>query len=193
MASTDTIIRPAIPQDIPSISLIHRHYVLNTVITFSTEPKWDTAALKDYDEIKSEGLPYLVALNADSKNILGYCYASPFRGVKPGYRHTLELSLFCDPHHVRKGIGKLLLNRLINTLRYPQEWEGYFEGTRLFDYPPRQLIAVMAIDVDGPGEGLKLRDWYLQLGFAQVGHLKDVGWKKERWVDTVYLQLDLKK
>ena len=50
----------------------------------------------------------------------------------------------------------------------------------------------MAIDVDMPGEGWKLRDWYVNMGFVERGHLKEVGWKKERWIDTVYLQRTLK-
>jgi phosphinothricin acetyltransferase len=28
-------------------------------------------------------------------------------------------------------------------------------------------------------------------GFAEVGRLKAVGWKKERWLDSIYMQRDL--
>ena len=193
MSALHITIRPASPEDIPSVNNIQKHYILNTVITFKIEPNSDEAALDNYNAIKEEGLPYIVAVHETNNEVVGYCYASSFRGGKPAYRHTLELSLFCQPESVRQGIGTLLLDRIVNVLRFPSEWKGYYDGTRLFDYPPRQLMAVMAVDIDGPGEGLKLRDWYQRFGFVERGRLKEVGWKKERWVDTVYLQLDLKQ
>jgi phosphinothricin acetyltransferase len=158
-----------------------------------TEPNTDEAALANFDKVRNEGLPYIVAEDNNSKTILGYSYVSSFRGVKPGYRHSLELSLFCHPDHVRKGVGKHMLLRMIEILKEPQNFMEWFEGNRLFDFKPRQLIACMAVDVDMPGQGLKLRDFYLNLGFEQRGHLKEVGWKKGRWIDTIYLQLELRE
>ena len=187
----DTAVRPATPEDVPLVNAIHRHYVLEIVITFTTEPVSDEESLANYNTVKSRGLPFIVATDGDDKNVSGYCYVSPFRGTKAGYRHSLELSLMCHPDHVRKGAGRRLLERMIDVLEHPEKWDGYFQGTRLIDFKARQLIAVMAIDIDGPGNGLKLRDWYLQRGFEERGRLKDVGWKKERWIDTVYLQLAL--
>ena len=193
MPSAKCAIRPAGPEDIPAINDIHKHYVLNTVITFTTEPNSDETTLATYETVKSAGLPYIVAVDpGNTKTILGFCYVSSFRGVKAGYRHTLELTLFCDRDQVRKGIGGALLERLVDILVQPGEWSDYIQGTRLVDYPPRQLMAVMSIDIDGPGRGLKLRDWYLQRGFTESGRLKEVGWKKERWIDTLYLQKDLR-
>ena len=186
--------RPAAPTDIPAINAIHKHYVENTVITFITEPNSDDTTLANFEKVKAEGLPYLVAAEVkNDNNVLGYIYVSSFRGVKPGYRHTLELSLFVHPDHVRRGIGRRLLESMLIVLRNPTEYanKGCFAGTRLLDSKPRQLMAVMAIDVDMPGQGLKLRDWYLQFGFEQRAHLREVGWKKERWIDTLYLQLAL--
>ena len=192
MAASTFTVRPAVAEDMSSVNGIHKYYVLNTVITFIHEANTDDATLESYNKIRAEGLPYLVAVEDGSKSILGYCYVSGFRGVKLGYRHSLELSIFCHPQHVRRGVGKALLTRLIDVLEEPEKWNGYFNGTRLIDYKPRQLLAIMSIDTDGPGGGLKLRDWYVALGFEQVGHLKEVGWKKERWIDTVYLQRRLK-
>lgn len=191
MSTAPSFIRRATTEDIAAINAIHKHYVTNTVITFVTEPNSDEATLANYNKVKDEGLPYLVAMHPDGTTILGYTYVSSFRGVKPGYRHTLELSLFVHPDHVRREIGRQLLNQLIDILKHPQNCKEFFDGERLFDFPPRQLMAVMAVDIDMPGKGWKLRDWYVQQGFEQRAHLKEVGWKKERWVDTVYLQLGL--
>ena len=109
MPSTACTVRPATPEDIPSINAIHKYYVENTVITFVTEPNSDEATLENYKKVIDQGLPYLVAVDNDQTTIVGYTYVSPFRGVKPGYRHTLELSLFCHPDQVRKGFGAKLI------------------------------------------------------------------------------------
>lgn len=193
MASLEYNVRPATPDDIPAVNAIHRYYVEETVITFVLEPNTDDAALANYNKVQEEGLPYIVAAENDSKTILGYSYVSSFRGVKPGYRHSLELSLFCHPDHVRKGVGKQILLRMIEILKNPENFRDYFEGDRLLEFKPRVLIACMSVDIDMPGRGLKLRDFYLNLGFEQRGHLKDVGWKKNRWIDTLYLQLQLRE
>jgi GNAT superfamily N-acetyltransferase len=101
----------------------------------------------------ASGLPYIVAEDSSTHSIIGYSYVSSFRGVKPGYRHSLELSLFCHPDHVRKGVGRAILLRMIDILKDPDAYkEGWFEGARLFDFKPRQLIACMAVDIDMPGK-----------------------------------------
>lgn len=192
MTPTSCTVRPAEPEDIPAINQIHKHYVLNTVITFILEPNTDEETLASYHKIKDEGLPYLVAVDNATNKVLGYTYVSSFR-AKAGYRHTLELSLFCDHNEVRKGVGAQLLSRLVDVLKHPEKWEGYYQGSRLLEYKPKQLMACMAIDIDMPGAGWKLRDWYVRHGFQQVAHLKEVGRKKERWIDTVYLQLALRE
>ena len=190
MSRSSLTIRRATPKDVPAINLINKHYVEDTILTFSTEASSDDEALQNFHQIHGYGLPYLVAVDSNGAT-LGYCYVSSFRGIKPAYRHTLELSLFCHPDHVRKGAGMQLLIRMIEILNQPEEWRGWYDGSRLLDSPPRQLMAIMAVDTDGPREGLALRDWYVKMGFEETGRLREVGWKKERWVDTIYLQRTL--
>lgn len=189
-AASPVIVRSATKADIPGINDIHRYYIENTVITFIPEAKTNKEALANLRNVRDLGFPYLVADNDNM--VLGFCYVSPFRVAKAAYRYTLELSLFLHPNHVRRGIGRQLLNRLIEILERPEDHVDYFEGKRLLENRPRQLMAVMAVDVDGPGNGLALRDWYLGMGFQESGRLKEVGWKKERWIDTVYLQRQIR-
>ena len=80
-----TTIRPATPEDVSAINAIHKHYVENTVITFITEPNSDETTLANYQKIKDEGLPYIVAIDNSTQSVVGYTYVSSFRGVKPGY------------------------------------------------------------------------------------------------------------
>ena len=103
--------------------------------------------------VDPSGLPYIVAEDNSTHCIIGYSYVSSFRGIKPGYRHSLELSLFCHPDHVRKGLGRAILVKMIDILKDPDSYkEGWFEGTRLFEFRPRQLIACMSVDIDMPGQ-----------------------------------------
>ena len=81
---------------------------------------------------------------------------------------------------------------MVEILQSPQDWDEWLEGRELCGNPPKQLLAIMSVDTDGPGQGWGLRDWYVNFGFVQVGQLKDVGWKKGRWIDTVYLQRTLR-
>jgi L-amino acid N-acyltransferase YncA len=180
MTSNYTI-RPATPEDIPAVNAIHRHYVENTVITFIEEPLSDEAALSTFNQITDSGRPYIVATDSDD-TVVGYCYVSPFRG-KSGYRHTQELSLFCHQNHVRKGIGRQLLARMVEILEQPKNWKDWLKGSFLIETKPHQLMACMSVDTDGPGNGWKLRDFYVQMGFEQKGVLKAVGRKFDKWIE----------
>ena len=57
----------------------------------------------------------------------------------------------------------------------------------------RQLMANMSVDETGPEGGLGLQKWYERFGFEVVGRLKKVGWKFDRWIDTVHLQLEIEE
>ena len=171
-------LRPAQESDIPEINKIHRHYVENTVITFSITPKTDDEALSSFKSIISSGLSYLVAVDDESRAVVGFCYASPFRGSKGGYLHTAELTLFVDPHKQGRGSGSLLLRRLIEVASNPPNFPEFFprEPRRI-----RALIACMAVDVTGKDEGLGLKSFYEKFGFKVVGNLKNVGYKFDKW------------
>lgn len=49
----------------------------------------------------------------------------------------------------------------------------------------------MAIDPDGKDGGEALMAWYKKRGFIQRGRMEQIGFKKGRWLDTVYLQYTL--
>ena len=81
-----------------------------------------------------------------------------------------------------------LLQELRNTKHLSWE-DGREDEAQEFEI--KQIVAVMSIDEQGPCRGLALRDWYLRKGFEEVGHLKKVGHKDGRWIDTLYMQREL--
>ncbi|KAF2816822.1 GNAT family N-acetyltransferase [Mytilinidion resinicola] len=184
-------LRAAREGDIPQINAIHAFYVLNTVTTFTITPATDDDALSKFRAAVSQGLPYLVAVDNATADVVGFAYASGFRSGLSGYRHTVEISLFCHPDHRSKGAGTLLLRKLIDVLKHPEDHAEFVTVARNEDARVRNLIACMAVDEQGWKNGLGLKEYYEKFGFEQMGHLKRVGHKFDRWIDTIYLQLCL--
>lgn len=182
-------VRAANPTDIPSISSIHTHYVLNTVITFKTTPLSPDEHLSNLSKLQDLRLPYLVA-TIPSFGVVGYTYVSGFRSGKGGYIHTVELSLFVHADHLYKGIGTVLLKTLIDVLKTPGEHVEFVSGVRDKDQRVRHVIACMSVNTDSREEGLGLRKWYENFGFVHVGHLKEVGHKFDRWLVVLQLPLE---
>jgi L-amino acid N-acyltransferase YncA len=198
MATTPkATVRPAVPSDIPSITEIHAHYTLKTVITFKTEVTTSEQQLENLVKIHAQKLPYLVAVlpsspsemtsNSEAEHkqepkVIGYTYVSGFRSKKAGYIHTVELSLFVHPSHLYGGTGTMLLKKLIGVLSSPAEHAEYYpKGIRSEEERVRQVIACMAVNVDSKEEGLGLKRWYEGFGFVFSGLLKEVGFKFGKW------------
>jgi L-amino acid N-acyltransferase YncA len=136
--------------------------------------------LQKHHEVLATGLPYMVAVD-EQHRIVGFVYATGFRGARRGYRHTVELSLFCHPEHTRRGIGPRLLEKLIAVLKHPEQYPDYIPSPRSEEDKVRMLIACMSVDESAWNKGLGLRDFYLKHGFEEVGYLKKVGHKFDRW------------
>jgi phosphinothricin acetyltransferase len=175
-----TLLRPCCASDIPAITQITNHYILNTVITFALTPTSQDEILQKWETVLSEGCPYIVAEN-DEQEIVGFSYCMGFRSERKGYRHTVELSLFCHPDHTAKGIGPRLLKKMLDILQAPEQHPEFVATPRSEDEKIRAVIACMSVDETGWNQGLGLRDFYLKHGFEEVGHLKKVGHKFDRW------------
>ena len=175
------------------------------VITFAIEPRTLEDFRSGYETVKTEGLPYIVAVDPSVPGeILGYASASQFRGSLEAYKHTVEISLFCHPEHQGKGLGTQLLRTLLQALRDPVSNAECFPPGAAEPRVVKQVLVVMAVDETGKGQGLKLKEFYEREGFTLVssflvghlahrihpadkkknGHLKQVGFKFGRWYDS---------
>ncbi len=110
--------RPVSIADLDTISEIFAWYVKHTVTTFEETPR----ALREWEELlvllNGLGLPFFVA--EVEGRIAGYAYASPWRH-KPGYRHTVEDSVFIAHGLTGRGIGRLLLGELLSSCSDPDQ------------------------------------------------------------------------
>jgi phosphinothricin acetyltransferase len=133
------------------------------VATFTEEPSPLDTYIATYHRIISDQLPYLVAVDDTSEKILGYANAHRFRGSKGAYRHTVEISLFCDSKHIGHGVGSALLKQLLAALKDISESGS---DTRIC-----QVLAVMSVDENSPEQGLGLKAFYERFGFQLVSVL----------------------
>jgi phosphinothricin acetyltransferase len=164
----DFVIRPSEDADIAAIAAIYGHHVLHGVASFEEVPPPVEEIARRRGDIVGRGLPYLVAERAGS--VLGYCYAGPFR-PRSAYRYTLEDSIYIAPGEVGRGIGRALLQAVLD------------QSTQL-GY--RQMVAVI-----GGSDTVASIRLHAALGFAPVGTLNGIGYKFGGWVDTVLMQKPL--
>jgi L-amino acid N-acyltransferase YncA len=163
-------VRPAVADDVPAIQAIYAHWVLTGVASFEIDPPGVEEIRRRFDEIAARGLPYTVAMAANSE-IAGYAYAALYR-PRLAYRFTVEDSIYLHPNFAGQGIGKVLLDSLIDKTSR----QGY-----------KQMIAV----IGGGMENAASVALHARCGFEHAGILKAVGFKFERWLDTVLMQRPL--
>jgi phosphinothricin acetyltransferase len=161
-------IRPTIAADLPAITEIYDHAVRYGTATFELIPPDLTEMTRRFDALMEGGFPYLVAV-LDGR-VVGYAYAGAYR-PRPAYRFTVENSVYLQPASHRRGIGRQLLQRLITE----SEARGY-----------RQMIAVIGDSANAGSIGVHTR-----CGFQMIGTHPHVGFKFNRWLDTVMMQLAL--
>lgn len=159
-------VRPCSAQDIPGICNIYNHYIAHTVITFEEAPVSVLDMQKRVDT-HTQQFPWLVFEEAGK--ILGYAYASKWKD-RSAYKHTAEVTVYLHPDHCGKGIGGILYRDLFD---------------QLATLNIHVLLACIAIPNTASE---KLHE---QLGFRQVAHFREVGFKFGRWLDVGYWQKNI--
>jgi phosphinothricin acetyltransferase len=105
----DFTIRPAEIGDVPAITDIYNHAVLNSTATFDTEPK----SIEDREEwFREHGTRYPVIVAESGNNVLGFASLSRYSS-KAAYAATAELSVYVHPDHRGNGIGRELATRIL--------------------------------------------------------------------------------
>ena len=158
-------IRPAEPRDLPAITRIYDHAVRHGTASFEIEPPDEREIARRYEALRAGGYPYLVA-ELDTE-IAGYAYAGPYR-ARAAYRWSVEDTIYVAPSSQRRGVGRALLARLIADA----EVGGF-----------RQMIAVIGDSANAGSIGVHAR-----CGFQMIGTHPNVGFKFDRWLDTVMMQ-----
>lgn len=166
----DFSIRDAEPGDLPYIREIYNYYVTNSSVTFD-EDRMSLAKWKSkFAHLQKQGMPFIVAVSP-SGQVLGYALVQPWK-EKRAYRFTVENSIYLGAAATGKGLGRALLGELI---------------ARSKAAGLREMLAV--ISDKGAEASLALHEGF---GFKEIGRMGRVGFKFDRWLGTVLLQLSLK-
>ena len=159
------LIRDSLPGDVPAITAIYGHAVLYGNASFELEPPNATEIGRRRDVLLSAGFPYLVAEDGAGQ-IVGYSHAGTYR-PRPGYRFTVENSVYVTPDRQGQGIGRALLPPLIERC----EQAGF-----------RLMVAVI-----GDSANLASIRLHESCGFRHAGLLPAIGWKHGSWLDSVLM------
>jgi len=158
-------LRDAVDADFDAITTLYAREVESGVATYEYDVPDAAEMRRRFAALHAAGYPYLVAERDGA--FAGYAYASSFR-ARIGYRFTVESSVYVEHAQHGQGIGRLLMERLIDLCTQ----RGY-----------RQMMAVIGPPQDGPSVRFHER-----LGFRIVGVLPGTGRKHGRWLDTILMQ-----
>ena len=110
-------IRVADLEDLPRLTEIHNHYVVNTHITFDLRPFTPDERLTWFKE-HSDGRRYrLLVADLRDKGVVGYATTGRFR-TKEAYDTTVEVSVACSPDAIGYGIGTQLYEALFAAIQH---------------------------------------------------------------------------
>ena len=161
-------IRDAHAGDIEAILAIYNDAVSNTLAIWN-EKTVDAANRAAWLSDRARaGYPVLVAIDAEDK-VAGYASFGDWRPFE-GFRHTVEHSVYVRADRRGAGVGKALMGELIARAR------GLGKH-----------VMVAGIEAGNAGS-IAL---HKQLGFEEVGLMRQVGTKFGAWLDLAFLQLQL--
>jgi phosphinothricin acetyltransferase len=158
------MIRSVKLQDSVKICKIYNYYIANSIATFEESPV-DLKVMKKRISETIVKLPWIVF--DDNNGIAGYAYAATFR-PRHAYRFTIESTVYVATQAMGRGIGTALYRELMK---------------RLCDLEIHSVFGVIALPNDA---SVALHE---KLGFNKVAHLKEAGFKFNRWIDVGYWQL----
>lgn len=162
-------IRPATIADLPRITEIYNHYVLNTPVTFDLEPYTVERRMPWYAQFGVTGRHRLVVAEEDSR-VIGYAGTTRFR-PKAAYDTTVETTIYCSVDNIRKGLGSMLYSAL-------------FEAIAGEDV--HRIVAGFTMP-NPASEALHAR-----FGFKRVGIFREVGYKFGRYWDVAWTERPLR-
>ncbi|MCC7369893.1 MAG: N-acetyltransferase [Chloroflexi bacterium] len=168
MSSLPLTIRPATDDDVPALTDLYNHYILNSPATFHLEPLTVEQRREWASHYADHGRYRLLVAEREGA-LLGYATSSPFH-ERLAYQTSIECSVYIHQDAVGQGVGSRLY-------------------TALFDILAREPIHRAYAGITMPNDasvGLHRR-----FGFRDAGLYTEVGYKFGRYWDVAWLQKDM--
>jgi phosphinothricin acetyltransferase len=161
------MIRYAERNDLTTILEIYNEAIRNTTAVYDYKPHTIEDRTAWYEKKVSENFPVLVFEEND--HVAGFATFGTFRAW-PGFKYTIEHSVYVHKDYRGKHIGTALLQELIKIANA----EGY---------------ATMVAGIDATNEDSKAM--HEKLGFRFSGTIQKAGYKFGKWLDLSFYQYDL--
>lgn len=158
-------IRPYQSSDASAIVAILNHYIATSTALYDYQLRSIVQQQVIFEEKLQKGFPVIVATLEDA--VVGFGYYSEFR-FREAYKFTVEHSIYVAQNEHGKGIGKVVLQHLIALAK-------------------EQKLHTMIAVIDA--ENQNSIAFHEQFGFKTVGVIKESGFKFERWLHSVIMQL----
>jgi L-amino acid N-acyltransferase YncA len=161
-------IRPYKETDTQAILEVINFNILNSTALYDYNIRTleqQTGMLKEKTD---KNFPVIVAI-LDEK-VVGFGYYGDFR-FREAYKYTVEHSVYVDKDFQGMKIGHLLMEELIKLAK-------------------KQKLHTMIGVIDAENQGSV--QFHEKYGFKTVGIIKESGYKFDRWLDSVFMQLILK-
>jgi phosphinothricin acetyltransferase len=159
------VIRPATLADAAAIVEIYNREVTDTTATFDLVPR----TLEEQQEwlaARSGAFAALVGIDPATKQVVSFASLSPYK-QRAAYRTTVEDSIYVHREFGGRGIGKLMLERLLEIARQ----SGFH-------------TVIARIEASSTAS----RALHTACGFELVGVEREVGRKFRRWLDVAVMQ-----
>jgi L-amino acid N-acyltransferase len=149
----------------PAILNILNHAIVTSTALYDYQPRTLANMATWFSAKRTGDFPVIGAVN-ELGELMGFASFGTFRAF-PAYKYTVEHSVYVHHAHRGKGLGKALMNAVIEAAQ-------------------AQGKHAMVGAIDAANEAsLKL---HADLGFERVGTMPQVGFKFGRWLDLALVQ-----
>lgn len=161
------MIRQAEESDLNDILEIYNDAILNTTALYTYKPKTLEDRKQWLRDQKKDGYPVFVW--EENSRVAGFSTYGPFRAY-PAFKYTIEHSVYVKNEYRGRGIGNVLLKEVIE------------------DAIKREYATIVACIDSANDKSIKMHE---KLGFEYSGNIKRAGYKFGKWLNLVFLQLNL--
>jgi L-amino acid N-acyltransferase YncA len=161
-------IRDAVEADLEEITAIYNEVLTNSTAIYSDRPATREERIAWWKARREQGYPVLVAV--DGGAIRGVATFGDFRSW-PGYRYTVEGTIHIHSESRGRGVGSGLLETLLERAK---------------------ILGKHTMIAGVDSENTASLRFLERSGFERVGHLREVGYKFERFLDLIFLQYWIK-
>ena len=140
--------------------------IINSTALYDYQPRTEDN-MKTWFENKIKGNFPVIGLVDETDRLLAFGSYGTFR-TWPAYKYTVEHSLYVQKEHRGKGLGKMILQEIINAA-VKQEYHCLIAG------------------IDSTNQtSIRLHQ---SSGFKSCGKIRQVGYKFSQWLDLEFFQL----